>query len=174
MNKSSISLIGSLIALMLLLQASYARALICDEIMDKVRENRFPETSLSNVKMTLIDHNGGKRERKFIMRMKNIGDDTKTLIYFEAPPDVRGTSYLIIQTTGKDDKSFIYFPSFGKIKKISSGENSQRFMGSDYTYGDFKIGKKDEFYCKLLGDEKDTWKIESTPANNKDAQYGKV
>lgn len=178
MIKSSIRLIFTV----LLIGTAFpliARAGKCDDIMEKVRENRMPETSQSTIKMTLIGRNGGKRVRRFNMKLKSIGEDTKIVIYFEAPPDIKGTAYLIIQKEGKSDKSYIYFPNLGKIKKVAANQDGQRFMGSDYTYGDFKIAKKGTYDCKMLGHEKlegkkDTWIIENVRAPGATSQYIKV
>ncbi len=64
------------------------------------------------------------------------------------------------------------------VQRISESQRSDRFMGSDFTYGDLRIDRKGEDNYRKLGDEAvdghNCYVIESTPKNIKKAQYTKV
>jgi len=151
--------------------------LSADEIMDRVRENRYPDTSQAVITMTLIEPSGKSFIKKFTMWRKVQGASAKTLIVFQFPPEIKGTSFLVLQEGDKED-TFAKFTEVPTIQRISESQNSDRFMGSDFTYGDFRIDRKGEDNYKLTGEEtvdgRACFVIQSTPRDIKKAQYAKV
>lgn len=177
MYKRIFLLIGSLALLVIIPSHFLAGQLTADQIMDKVRENRYPETSQAEITMTLQEQGGRPFVKKFTMWRKVQGDIAKTLIIFHYPPEIKGTSFLVLQEGEKEDTlaKFVENPS---IQRIGESQRSDRFMGSDFTYGDLRIDKKGEDNYKLLGEEvfdgKNCYVIESRPKDLKKAQYIKV
>ena len=56
---------------------------------------------------------------------------------FESPSDVQNTGLLSVDYDGaKDDDQWLYLPSLHKATRISSGDKSGSFMGTDFTYSD--------------------------------------
>ncbi len=150
------------------------KELTADEIMEKVRENRYPETSRSEIKMTLIDSNGGQLVKEFVMYRKVADGDAKTFIVFQDPPSARGTRFLVIQK-GDEKKTFAKFADNPNVQRIGESQRSDRFMGSDFTYGDLEIEKEGENNFEKLGKEEyngiPCYIIKSTPKNLDEAQY---
>jgi len=148
-----------------------------DQIMEKVRENRYPETSRSDIKMTLIDPDGGQLTKDFVMYRKVKGDDAKTFIVFQNPPSVRGTRFLVIQKGEKKD-TFAKFAENPTVQRIGESQRTDRFMGSDFTYGDLEIEKEGENNFEKLGEEEyngiPCYVIRSTPKDINDAQYSQL
>lgn len=170
--------IGLLTAAVLILPTTFKGAeLTADEIMDRVRENRYPETSEALVTMTLREPGGKSFVKKFTMWRKVFGNNAKTLIIFHSPPEVNGTSFLVLQE-GDKESTFAKFTENPMVQRISESQRSDRFMGSDFTYGDLRIDRKGEDNYRKLGDETigghNCYIIESTPKNIKKAQYTKV
>ncbi|MBR1912289.1 MAG: outer membrane lipoprotein-sorting protein, partial [Treponema sp.] len=129
------------------------------------------DTSSYTATMTLVDKKGSKRVREVMMRSKDYGDTTKSVIVFTTPKDVAGVSYLMFEYddapdgTSKDSDNWLYMPAMKKTRRISGSSKGDDFMGTDFTYEDMgdRGLSKDTF--NLLGEETvagvKCWKVES-------------
>ncbi len=141
------------------------------------REDGNDETS--DLIMTLINKSGDSRVRKVRQYTKEYGGDEKTVVFFLAPADVLGTSFMswTYADENKDDDQWIYLPALKRIKRISSESKSDYFMGSDFTYDDIGDRLPNEDTHKLLRSEtvdgQDCYVVESIP-KEKDSIYSKT
>ncbi len=160
------------------LTSGWAGELSGEEIIRRAREQGCPEKSEARIKMTLIDKRGGKRVRHFTIKRKSIGKNTKVLIRFISPPDVKGTGYLIIQPSDAEDELYIYFPASKKLRRLKSKEGSKSFMGSDFSNSDLKQREIEEDTHRLLRTEivegKDCYVVESIPKDLDGTQYSRT
>ena len=74
--------------------AVQAQQLSGRDIMKKVDERPDGETRYAQMELTLVKKNGSKRERKMESWAMDIGKDTKKIMYFTYPGDVKGTGFL--------------------------------------------------------------------------------
>lgn len=144
------------------------------QVMKKSDERNDGNTESSKSSMILIDKNGNQRVRQLKSYRKNYGKDTRSIIFFQSPADVRGTSFLLYDwdNSDRDDDNWLYLPALRKVKRIASSNKSGAFMGSDFTYSDlsgmkinnwdFKFRKKSEPV-----DGHDTWVITGKPKKSK-------
>ncbi len=140
------------------------------DIMVKVKNRPDGDTRSSSMEMKLVNKSGNTRVRKITSYAMDVGEDTKTIMFFQYPNDVKGTGFLTVNydDVNKEDDKWLYLPALKKTRRIS-GKSSKTdyFMGSDFTYDD--IGKRnvDEDTHKLLREESaggfDYYVIESTP-----------
>ena len=144
------------------------------DIMVKVDNRPDGDDRQSILKMTLINKRGKKRVRIVRDYAKDYGKDTKTLIYFQEPADVRGTAYLSFNydNPAKDDDNWLYLPALRKVRRITASTKNEYFMGTDFTYDDLGDRTVDEDHHKLLKEETldghDCWVIESVPVDESD------
>ncbi|MGE5342292.1 MAG: outer membrane lipoprotein-sorting protein [Candidatus Omnitrophota bacterium] len=106
--------------------------------------------------MTIIDKRDVKTKKKFTRIEKLDGNnDSKVLIRFLEPPDVKGTSFLTVEHTPGDDEMWVYFASMRKVRRIaiSSTDRKDQFMGSDFTYGDMNR-KVSDYNYSFIKEEK--------------------
>ncbi len=144
--------------------------LTANEIVQKM-DNRYDgDTVDSDIAMLLINKNGKKRERKIKSFSKDYGKDTKGVIFFLSPADVKNTAYLSYDwdLEEKEDDSWLYLPALRKVKRISSSDESGAFMGSDFSYADINgldISHWDYTFIKenAVVNDMATWVIEGTP-----------
>ncbi len=134
--------------------------------------NHVPDSKME-MTMTIIDKRDTKTGKKFI-RIERIGEnsESKSLIRFLEPPDVKGTSFLTIEHTQGDDEMWVYFASMRKVRKIavSTSDRKDKFMGSDLTYGDMTRRVSNYNYTLLKEeklDEVDCYVIEEIPVDKK-------
>ena len=140
------------------------------DIMIKVKDRPDGDTRSSSMEMKLVNKSGNTRVRKITSYAMDVGEDTKTIMFFLYPNDVKGTGFLTVNydDVNKEDDKWLYLPALKKTRRIS-GKSSKTdyFMGSDFTYDD--IGKRnvDEDTHKLLREESadgfDYYVVESTP-----------
>ena len=126
------------------------------DIMQKVRNRADGDTRYATIEMTLIQKSGHKRVRKLESWAMDIGNDTKKIMFFTYPGDVKGTGFLTwdYDNTAKVDDKWLYLPAMKKTRRIS-GKSSKTdyFMGSDFTYNDMSARSVDEEKHTLLREE---------------------
>lgn len=125
----------------------------------------------------LINSKGQERVRKtrrYWIDMKGKeGFDEKTIIFFDKPSDVKGTSLLnwSYEAVDKDDDQWLYLPALRKIKRISASDKEKSFMGSDLTFDDMGDRKVEADEHKLLRvedlDGKSCYVVEMVPKDKK-------
>ena len=144
-------------------------------IMKQVREqSRLYLTQSSEVYMVIIDKEGRTRDRYFNHLQKIIGSQTSSMVKFFKPVSIKGASLLSISQDGVSGADqWIYLPAFGAVKKLSSDDKGQSFMGSDFTNSDIAGRQLDQDTYELLQEDKDYYYIMSTPKDKTDS-YSKL
>ena len=107
-------------------------------IMDAVEKRNRGDRVLGRIVMTITDNAGRKRQRVVRSWQMDFAEGTRQLMMFESPADVKGTGMLSLDYTSgdRDDDQWLYLPSLNKSTRISSGEKSGSFMGTDLSYAD--------------------------------------
>ncbi len=129
------------------------------EIITKWDKRDEGKDLFTKANFTLINKRGQKRVRLTRRYWKDMelkkGFDEKTIIFFDKPSDVKGTSLLIWSYVDlkRDDDQWLYLPALRKIKRIASSDKEKSFMGSDLTFDDMGDRKVEEDTHKLLHTE---------------------
>jgi outer membrane lipoprotein-sorting protein len=152
--------------------AAVAEELTGREIMEKNEKLNKGEDEFNETSMRLVNKRGQERNRKIEYYSKTDKDDNdKILIRFVEPADVKGVGLLTIEHSDRDDDQWLYLPALKKVRRISSSDQGDSFMGTDYTYEDIRSEKLDEHNYKLIGSEvvdgQDCYVVEALPATEK-------
>jgi outer membrane lipoprotein-sorting protein len=138
------------------------------------------DDGVAEVRMTLIDKNGGEREREFTMLRLDEEDGGKQYYYtyFKKPSDVARLTFMVHKLPGQNDLRWIYVPAVDLIKPISADDKNSSFVGSDFTYEDVS-GRHWSEDNHTLKDEseldgKPVYVIESVPKEEYDGFARKV
>ena len=157
----------------ILLLPNVSMAMSAYEIMKKVDQRYTGETIEQTSTLILIDKKNRKRERKLKGFTTEVSDGTKSISFFLSPSDVKNTSYLSYNWDDplKDNDSWLYLPSLQKTNRISGGDRSNSFMGSDFTFSDLDGVEIEDYNFKIVKesdivDGADCWIIEATPKSN--------
>ena len=150
------------------------------DIMVKVDQIPDGDSRKTLMKMELINKRGSKRTRTMLSYSKDYGKDSKAIMFFEEPADVKGTGFLTwdYNDESKDDDRWLYLPAMKKTRRISgSSAKKDYFMGSDFTYDDMGNRSVDADNYKLLREETlngfKCWVIENTP-KDEEGMYSKT
>jgi outer membrane lipoprotein-sorting protein len=151
-----------------------AEELTAFQIMEKVDNRLIPVDMTSDMTMSIIDKKGRSRNRA--ITSFRMGDD-KSIMWFQEPADVKGSSFLRISHDERDDDMWLYLPAFGKVRRIASSAKNGSFMGSDFTYEDMGDRKVKDYDYEILGseelDSRLCWKIQSVPKKGVVTDYSK-
>ncbi|MEE2755033.1 MAG: outer membrane lipoprotein-sorting protein [Myxococcota bacterium] len=147
---------------------------IMTAVESRDKANRVKSTLL----LKIIDKGGRTRERTMRSWAMETGASERQLMVFDSPADVQGTSLLSIDhdDSKKDDDQWLYLPSLKKSTRISSGDKSGSFMGTDLTYSDMTRSATSDYEYTMVkqsisvgkGDgAEDCWLIEARPVTQK-------
>ena len=147
-------------------------------VMNAVDLRDDGDRSKSRLTIKIIDKDGRTRERQVASRRLKFKEGNKQVMIFEGPADVRGTGLLSVDYDSgeKEDQQWLYLPSLHKSTRISSGEKSGSFMGTDLSFSDMTKADPKQYTYKMLktsvkvkvdGVAEDCWLIESRPNTKK-------
>jgi hypothetical protein len=151
-------------------------------IMESVyRQDTSRDTSWRAV-MDVQDRKGTVRRKKFHYRKLGSLGNSRTLLRFFDPAEVRGVGLLSINQTpqsgqgGGSDRQWMYTPAIQRVRRIAAQERRQRFLGTDFTNEDMAERILDDFHYRLISegeivDGRRTWKIEARPVSADRSQY---
>src|SRR5947207_13133838 len=88
---------------------------------------------------------------------------------FVSPPDVKGTTTLLVEHAERDDDIWVYLPALKKVRRLVAANKRDSFVGTDFSYGDVIGHKVEKWEHYLLGEEavdnEPCYVIESVPRN---------
>jgi hypothetical protein len=149
------------------------------DIALKVHDRPDGDDRKSLMQMTLINRRGKTRKRSVLFLSKDYGEDSKSIVFFRSPADVRGTGFLQYEydDSSRENDRWLYLPALKKVRRITGSSKSEYFMGTDFTYDDMGDRSVDEDNHKLLHEEEKNghkcWVVESRP-KDKDYMYSKM
>ncbi len=124
------------------------------------------------MQMTLRNRNGDERTRQMRTSTLEVLDDgDMSLIVFDDPADVKGTALLTHSKKVGSDDQWLFLPALKRVKRISSGNKSGPFVGSEFAYEDLSSQEIEKYTYKYLRDEtmddRDHFVIERYPVDRK-------
>ena len=89
-----------------------AQKLTGRDIVQKVKDRPDGDTRYGEMELTLVKKNGSTRQRKVTSWAMDEGKDTKKMMFFTYPGDVKGTGFLTwdYDQMGKEDAKWLYLP----------------------------------------------------------------
>ncbi len=108
--------------------------------------------SRAHLRMILSNKSGNLSERSLTMSMLEKSDGNLSLIIFNTPSDIKGTS-LLTHGFGSGDKQWLYLPSLKRVKRISGAKKSSAFLGSEFSFEDLSSMEIDKYRYEYLRKE---------------------
>ena len=95
----------------------------------------------SEVELQMILRNAAGQESTRTLKIatlekpdESVGD--KSLVLFDTPRDIEGTALLSHAKILDPDDQWLYLPALKRVKRISSGNKSGPFVGSEFAFED--------------------------------------
>lgn len=125
-------------------------------------------SSSVNIKMTLKNKNGQTSERLLTTKTFELTEDgDKSLIVFNSPRDVKGTSTLTFTHKKGSDDQWLFLPSIKRVKRISSNNKSGPFVGSEFAYEDLSSQEVEKYAYKFVEEKGNLLLVEQDPVDPK-------
>ncbi len=159
-------------------KAAVEKTLSGREIADRVEGRPGYKTSESTaLQMILTNKRGKSRKREFLRYQMSTDGGKKTLMKFLRPRDIKDTGTLNQEVIGKDDIQHLYLPAAKKLRRISSSNKSQSWVGSDFSFEDLAEVDLDDFTFDFLGTEvfegHTCYKYSMIPKDPENSMYSK-
>ena len=140
------------------------------ELATMIDQKKQPKNSKSEISMTLINI---KKDRKKTKEMISISKDNgkKMLLFFKTPKRDKGVGFLKIESDD-NDKLSLFIPKLKKVRRISSSNQSDSFMGSDLSFEDMLSRDLDDFNYKIIKMEDGFYILESI-CKDSDSEYSR-
>jgi hypothetical protein len=118
-----------------------------------LRDDGFRDTTAVG-KMILRNRRGQESAREFRSATLEVPEDgDKNLFVFEWPGDIEDTALLTFAHKVDDDDQWLYLPAVKRVKRISAGNRSGSFVGSEFSYEDMIPQEVEKYSYKWLRDE---------------------
>jgi uncharacterized protein len=125
------------------------------DLIEKSYQATRVDSSISEASFKMISPTGQERVRQTFgaTKLQANGIDNRRVIRFRAPSDVRNTSTLVLENTGKSDEIWVYLPALKKVRRLAANNTRSSFVGTDLSYGDLVGYRTGDWTHKLLRQE---------------------
>jgi hypothetical protein len=126
----------------------------------------------SQMTMLLKSPDGQNRERKIetSSKLQDNGVDSKLIVRFHYPADIKGAGFLEIEHMDAEDDLWLYLPALQKVRRLVSNNKKDSFMGSDFSYGEMLPPRVELYQHTVLRSEpvdgQDCHVVESVPLSD--------
>jgi uncharacterized protein len=126
-------------ALLAIVLASDADA-SADRIMQDLAARPEGASADRTVRIKLIDRHGAVREQLARAVRKNMADGRRMAIFYLAPANIRGTSFLVFDYNAPDvaNDQWLYLPALRKVRRIPAADRGDYFLGTDLTFDEIR------------------------------------
>lgn len=121
------------------------------EILQKAFDSRFNFDIVQVVELYARSEMG-ELHRVLQLATKRIDGGLHGLAYFTAPAELRGTRMLMIEQFDRNDDFFLYTPTQGRVRRVSSAQRADAFMGTDLSYEDFERRYVADYDVSIIGE----------------------
>jgi len=145
-------------------------------IMATVYAQDSSRDTIARASFEITDSDGQHTQKKFSYRRFGASGNTRTMVVFTDPEDVRGVALLSITKAGAPAAQYMFIPATGRVRSVAPQQQSARFLGTDFTFEDIQDHQLEDFSYRLLGsgeliDGHRTYRIEGSPVSATTSQY---
>lgn len=116
-------------------------------------------------------------EKRWIFQRVGAHGQSKSIIRFTAPAEVRGVALLIVNHADRASDQWMWTPALQRDRRIALQDRSTRFFGTDFSFEDLEEREAAQYTHELLGEENAgggaSWKIQAIPKPTRSSQYSK-
>ena len=145
------------------------------QIMTEVQKRATASSQRYEGPLQVIDAKGKTSDKKWIYERLGAHGNSKTVIRFTAPADVKGVALLIQNHPDRASDQWMWTPAINRERRIALQDRRTRFFGTDFTFEDLEERDVEHYDYTLRGEEaldgEACWKIESIPRAGRRSQY---
>lgn len=141
----------TLSVLILATVTSVAAAGEADDLISRSDTSLKSDTEVITYDMEIVSGGGEvEQTRQLVTYSKRNRDGERTLQKFQSPPVFDGTGLLVADTDGDRNDIWFYEPSSRRVRRIAGQEESNQYMGTEYSYEDFEGYQISQYDFTLL------------------------
>src|SRR6185295_8859466 len=152
-----------------------ARQISARQIVEEQQKRTNSKSERYEGLLQMFDGKEKTTEKRWTLERLGSHGDSKTVIRFTAPSEVKGVALLILNHTDRASDQWMWTPAIERDRRIALQDRSTRFFGTDFSFEDLEERDVDQYDYALLGEEAidgaPAWKIQSTPKQTKSSQY---
>ncbi len=139
------------------------------DLMEKNYQTTRVNNSVSEATFRLVNAGGQERVRKTfgVTKLQADGLANRRVIRFLSPSDVRNTTTLLLENSGREDEIWVYLPALKKVRRLASDNKKNSFVGTDLSFGDLVGHKASDWSHKIIRSDAlagvPVWVVESAP-----------
>jgi len=160
--------IGAFLGVIAMSVAS-VRAQDARQIIQEVQKRNYSNSQRYEGTLEVVGAGNRVATKRWVFERMGSFGDSKAILRFTAPPEVKGVALLIVNHRDKASDQWMWRPNIGRDQRIALQDRSTRFFGTDFSFEDLEERDVDQFDYKLAGEENGQWKIEGRP--RKSSQY---
>jgi hypothetical protein len=107
-------------------------------ILKQAFDNRYDCDLSAEIELRMQSRSGAERRRVVRAIVKRIGGRLYSIGRLVSPPYLRGMTIMSIENRDRADDSFVYLPSLHKVRRITTAQKTDSFLGSDLTFEDLE------------------------------------
>jgi hypothetical protein len=124
--------------------------------------------------MTITDAKGRTRVKEFTILRRDVEEgegDQQFYVYFHAPSDERGTTFMVWKHLDKDDDRWLYLPALDVQKRIAATDKRTSFAGSDFFYEDVSGRRLSDDEHELIDVTDSYYVLKNTPKDPDQVEF---
>ncbi len=162
--------LSPILPLLLVLSVPATLPLLAEDAARLLEESERRHRSASQEyagELEVAAKDGRVRKKGWKSWRQGYAGDSKLLIRFVDPPEVRGVGFLSLAKPGKNPDQWLYLPSMKRERRIAAQDRDASFVGTDFNYEDMEEFDRTKYDVSLAGKEAvagvSCWKIEARP-----------
>src|SRR5450631_3404215 len=153
---------SKLLAAVLLL-APFANAQNPRQIMEEAQRRSRSESQHYEGTLEVIGSGSRIATKRWVFDRLGVFGNSKGMLRFTVPAEVKGVGLLIVNHPDRASDQWLWRPNIGREQRIALQDRATRFFGTDFSFEDLEERDVAQFEYKLMGEEKGSWKLQSTP-----------
>jgi hypothetical protein len=145
------------------------------QIVAEAQKRAFSSSQRYQGLLQTFDATGKTSEKRWVYERIGSHGQSRVVIRFTAPPEVRGVALLIVNQPDRASDQWMWTPALERDRRIALQDRSTRFFGTDFSFEDLEERDLEQFDYTMLGEEAvdgaTCWKIQSTPKQSRASQY---
>jgi hypothetical protein len=116
-----------------------------EEILSVAFANRYDCDLRAEIELRMRNRSGSERRRLVKAAVKRIGGRLHSVGRLVSPQYLKGMTVMSIENQDRSDDSFVYLPSLGRVRRITTAQRADSFLGSDLTYRDLERQRLEDY-----------------------------
>jgi outer membrane lipoprotein-sorting protein len=147
------------------------------QIVDEAQKRTDSKSERYEGLLQTFDATGKTTEKRWTFERIGLHGDSKSVIRFTSPPEVRGVALLIVNHPDRASDQWMWTPALERDRRIALQDRSTRFFGTDFSFEDLEERDTNQYDYTLVGEEvlsgASCWKLQALPKQTKSSQYTK-